>query len=228
LVKLNEPLTLPLQVAWTLFYELTFYGVFMIAILNRTAGIVVLCGWVIAILWNSLAVGDTRMGPLHMWNVYFLCGAAIFFLSRHADGRWGLPALVSGIVLLVVLASDGMSDRINDVQVNAPMLLALVAPFALIMLGAVLAERTYGFQPHQALMLLGAASYSIYLVHSPAISVIAILNSKFFPGVLPPPLLFMATVSLSVVAGVIVHLFIEKPMLERLRRPVIGKPEAAR
>ena len=76
------------------------------------------------------------------------------------------------------------------------------------------------------LSFLGDASYSIYLVHIPAISFAGIVLVKLGAPWGLPPLGMMAVMTIyAVAAGAIVHLFVEKPlfsMLSRRRAPVPG------
>uniref|UniRef100_UPI0035AF6B3E acyltransferase family protein n=1 Tax=Rhodoblastus sp. TaxID=1962975 RepID=UPI0035AF6B3E len=109
-----------------------------------------------------------------------------------------------------------------------PLLTQFAIGFAAIIVGAVLSERRYGWRFPKWSLLLGDASYSIYLVHSMAISAIAMINAKLGHGHVPPVVLFGGALSVSVAAGVVVHLMIEKPILRLTRgkakaRPVVGE-----
>jgi peptidoglycan/LPS O-acetylase OafA/YrhL len=97
------------------------------------------------------------------------------------------------------------------------MMISIALPFALILLGCVLAERRYGWKPPRLLLNLGDATYAIYLVHSPAITMIALLNYKLALGVMPPMVLFAVTCIGSVAAGMLAHLFVERPVLGFLK-----------
>ena len=185
LVKLAEPLSLPLQVAWTLFYEMTFYAVFAVLVLNRTVGVVVLAGWMISILVCSLVLGY-EPGLLQMWSdmwgAYFLVGMCVYFLFRRLDRRWGMPILASGLVLLLVMGWKVASGRVSVTQKDPVALLLLAVPFALILLGGALGEQRYKWHPPKFLLSLGDATYSIYLVHSSVISVVALVSFRFGAG----------------------------------------------
>ncbi len=214
-----EP-SLPLQVAWTLFFEIGFYALFVLAILHRSLGLVVALSWPGAILVNGLVLGGTAFNPLNMWNIYFVIGAVVFLLFRRVDARLGWPLLAAGIALLVVIGAAGrIDDRIALASAQPARLLLLAAPFALILLGATVMERGRAWRPPGVLMLLGDASYSVYLVHSPTISVLAQITHKLAPGVVPPALLFVLVALASVMAGVVVHLLLERPLLALLRHP---------
>jgi peptidoglycan/LPS O-acetylase OafA/YrhL len=226
LVKIAEPLSLPLQVAWTLFYEMAFYAVFCVLILNRLLGTVVLIGWAVSLLVNSLVFGH-EPGLLQMWNdmwcAYFLIGVCTYFAFTVTDGRWGIPLLAVGVLLLVLTASTLAGGRIGVTQKDPLILLTLAVPFALILLGGALGERQHNWSFSPILLKIGDATYSIYLVHSPVITVVALLNARLALHWIPPIVVFLLTAIISVIAGVLAHIFVEKPVLRGLRNLRAGR-----
>jgi exopolysaccharide production protein ExoZ len=219
LVQWVEAPLIPLRVAWTLIYEVFFYAMFAVLILNRKVGVVVFAIWGGAILVDTLVLGTNRMGPLGMWNVHFLMGIACCALYRRAAPGMGLPLLAIGIAALVALYAAGMIYARPDLQQAQPMaLLLLGVPFAMILVGATMAERDHGFAPPRLALLLGDASYAIYLVHSAAISAMARIQFKLFGPLFPAPLVFILIFVGSVTAGVLCHLWVERPVLALSRR----------
>lgn len=216
LVKLCDQFSLPLQVAWTLFYEVTFYAVFIVLLVNRTIGIAVLSAWMLCVTYSSLVLGNVEWGLLNIWNAYFVVGMLVYLLYRRMDGRWAVPLLVMGSLLLLVMLR-GYIGEMEYAQTHPRMMISIALPFAMILLGCVLAERRYGWKPPRVLLNLGDATYAIYLVHSPAITMIALLNYKFAAGVMPPMALFAVTCVGSVAAGVLAHVFVERPVLGLLK-----------
>lgn len=217
----------PLSVAWTLFYEVTFYALFLLLILHRKLGVAVFAAWTVAILVYTLALGGRRVEVLDMWNIYFVIGMAAYIAYRRLEGRWALPLLGAGLVLLAgVFAMGWIPSRIAFAEDHPVMLLSLAVIFALILTGATLFERERPLRIPRTLLLLGDASFSVYLVHSPALSMIAGVNSRLMPGLLPEWLLFWAAAGASILAGVVAHLLVERPLLKavnlqvgRLHRP---------
>jgi len=68
------------------------------------------------------------------------------------------------------------------------------------------------------LLLLGSASYSIYLIHNPLLSVLnRIVNKLDMVSFLDAKVIFLSIVIICVVAGIVLHLLIEKPILKYLR-----------
>ncbi|WP_441234171.1 acyltransferase family protein [Bradyrhizobium sp. 930_D9_N1_4] len=216
LFKLCDQFSLPLQVAWTLFYEVTFYAVFIVLLVNRTVGIAVLSAWMLCVAFSSLVLGNVEWGLLNIWNAYFVVGMLVYLLYRKMDGRWAIPLLISGTLLLLVMLR-GYIKEMEYAQTHPWMMISIALPFAMILLGCVLAEQRYGWKPPRVLLNLGDSTYAIYLVHSPAITMIALLNYKFAAGVVPPMALFAITCVGSIAAGVLAHMFVERPVLGFLK-----------
>jgi len=217
LIGLFDPLQLPLRVAWTLFHELAFYALFSVLLLSRRWGMIALGAWFTAILAANLLGWFNKFYLLHMWNVYFLVGMLVTFGVSRLKGWQGALALSLGAVGAIVLAAAG-ARTLEFTRNDPPVLLAFAVLFALVILGAIVCERAWSWKPPKILLLLGSASYSIYLFHSPVISILAQLNVMFIPGRLPPLALFWLVVAVSTAVGVAVHLLIERPLLQTLRR----------
>lgn len=213
LTPVTSNLSLPLQVAWTLFYEVKFYLLFAVLIINKRAGIALLAIWAAAILIANIEYDHIDSGMLHVWNLYFAIGGLFYFLYKRIEKAWGPLILIVGLALLVFTAQRYGGARVNDVQWQPLHLLALAFPFALILIGGCACEQLYNWKPHPFLLTLGAASYSIYLVHSPAISLMATLNHKLGFGHFPPLVIFTMIAVISVAVGVAFHLVFERPLL---------------
>lgn len=215
LVQLVPTPTLPLQVAWTLFFEMFFYGAFLLLILQKRLGAAVLGLWIAAVAIIGPVLGDGEPGwYLHSWNLYFVFGLGGYLLYRRMEGRDGVAILAAGLATLALMLAAGLvSNQISVTQRDPHALLALAFPFTAILLGAALADRRRGWRPPALLALLGDASYATYLVHSPAISALALVNAKLGGGRVPAEALFVAVAFVSVAAGVVAHLALERPLL---------------
>ena len=213
--------TLPLQVAWTLFYEMAYYFAFLLIILNARIGTVLVAGWWIVIAWIALVQGNGEPGwYLHAWNLYFLCGMATFAIFRRYEGKaGGIWLMGGGILLLLAMMVGGMvAPSVSVTQAQPLTLLALALPFSAILLGGVMVERQRGtWRPPYTLRLLGDASFAVYLIHSPIISTLALVNSRFGKGHVPSVLLYFAIIAIATAVGLALHLAVEKPLLARMR-----------
>lgn len=210
---------LPLSVAWTLVYEMVFYAAFLVLILSRGIGMALAGVWLCAIFYNGLYLGDPENPWTHVWNLYFAMGAAAFYLfQRIHDARAGIAFFVAGLLILLPMFGSGIvAPRVNLGQTQSWVLVGLGFGFMFLMLGAVIFERARPQSCPKPLLLLGDASYSIYLVHAPAISLMAQLNHRFAAGAMPPTIVFFAILLLSVIAGVLTHLIVEQPLLRAFR-----------
>jgi exopolysaccharide production protein ExoZ len=226
LTALTDNLTLPLQVAWTLFYEVRFYFAFAVLILNLRLGLCLLGIWFAAILVANIAGLPVGSGALHVWNLYFAVGAAFFWLFKHLNPRLGPYILAVGIPFALVMAALYGGHRVNDVQWNPLVLFALSIPFGVVLLGATLSERySNRFVPPAFFVFLGEASYSIYLVHSATISVLAVMNVKLMARgfAAPQEVVFVVIAILSILAGSLFHLGVERPVIAIFDRSLRGE-----
>jgi exopolysaccharide production protein ExoZ len=225
LVRLIPEPVLPLHVAWTLLYEIGFYALFLLPILHRRLGIAALVLWGAAVLVGGVGLG-LGWQPLHAWNANFLLGICAWWAFGRLPGRWGAPLLAAGLLMFAALVAAGLVDaRIGPAQDRPERLLLLGVAFTLVLLGGVVWDRHAAWKAPAALLLLGEASYAIYLIHSAALSVFAVLNHKLWPGVLPAPVAYVLAAAFGVGAGVVVHRVIERPLLRAMRD---GWPHRAR
>jgi peptidoglycan/LPS O-acetylase OafA/YrhL len=191
-----------LAVGWSLFYEMLFYVAFVTLLIHRSLGIAVLGVWFAA----CIVVPDFGYltAPI---NLLFALGlGCAWYLRRHAVP---LPGLLLGIgsVILVTVGYLGLTNYI---------LMPLVGLAATAMLlGGVEMERAHGMKVPRLLVLLGDASYSIYLVHFVILSAAAKVLMVVGVPVLPAVLLLFVT---GIVGGLVFHFAVEKPLLALFRK----------
>lgn len=195
-----------LAVAWTLFHEVLFYAMFGLLVLNRRLGIAAMLLW-----FASCLLGGSSY-ILSIINVLFLFG---MFAAWLAAGRIRLPALAlaavgfAGFLATGVAEWQGVFVR-NDI--TSTLLYGLSA--LLLVVGSVRHESEGGIKAvPRPLTFLGDASYSLYLIHYPVISVVAKVG-----GGLPAMGLFAGMIATSVGAGAVLHLLVEKPLLSFANR----------
>ncbi len=213
-----------LAVGWTLIHEMYFYIVFSIILLaapNRKILLLTLWGAAIAIAtllgphggaWAALA-----FSPL---TFEFLAGAAIFYLVQRTDGRWGAPALGVGVVVtlfLIAAFDDNDWARLDEHGLRA---LTYGPPFALVVYGAAALERRKKLTAPRWLTATGDASYALYLFHLPIVIILnkgveTLIGDK---GLLDNLLLIVSCAGVSMIAALIIHRFVERPMLDQTRK----------
>jgi exopolysaccharide production protein ExoZ len=203
--------SLLLMVGWTLSYELLFYFVFALAARMPGQPIAV----VLAILWGLSFMVPENFYMQFIFNDFwaeFLAGTILF---KMVDKKAGLFAL-GGIALIVFLIFDyyGLPDR-RSVYFGLPAL--TVVSILLGMEGAIADVRRAFVVP--TLKFLGDASYSIYLSHffSLNLAYVAIYKILKMSGPSAGALYFMLATSVSLIAGGLVHVLIEKRILRALK-----------
>jgi len=202
--------TFPVLVpGWTLCYEALFYALFAgglmvaerrrFAVVGAVLAVLVMAG---LLLRPSQPAAAAYTSPLLL---EFVAGMALAILWR----RGTLPGAAIGRVLLVtgVLALLGL--ELGRVYSEAWRPLLWGVPAVLIVGGALSAD----FAGWPILDRLGAASYSLYLVHPPLVG--AVLSAtKRLPMLASGGICLLAVIGL----GLLCHRFVERPMTERLRR----------
>ncbi len=157
---------LVLGVAWTLVHEMTFYVLFALAILDkRLAAAAVLIyatlGWAMLPPWAE---------PLRCWgatwyDALFPIGIGAAWITLHIPvPRPRTLALLGAAAFLLM----GLAENAGLLPAVGPSgRLAYGLASAAIVIGIAQAERAGRLPVAAAFTALGAASYSIYLVHSP-------------------------------------------------------------
>jgi peptidoglycan/LPS O-acetylase OafA/YrhL len=215
----SNNVSLPLQVAWTLFHEILFYLVFVFFILNKWLGIVVFTIWMILVVIME-SQSQSEFGRIILyWNVYFVFGMFCFLLLPLMTIRKSIVALIVGIASLVFYMLQyqlTIGQLANEYQ-HLHVLLAVA--FSAIILGVVGLEKHFKFSINRVLLYLGDASYSIYLVHSAVISVLVIIGTKMSIGKMVPGLvIYLSIFVISVISGCIAYSLVESPLLRYLQK----------
>ncbi len=210
-----------LSVAWTLVHELIFYAIFSIWFFSRRVFLLVVFAWVMVILWVYWQkVGLTRLGSyfLSPLNLCFVLGMVVYQLSRR---------YTPGPGVVLVLAILGLSVVLNEASTPDPSRIFTALGFAILVLASA-NPSAMSIRVPRVLVMLGAASYAIYLVHNPALSVVARAWRWIGPGL--DPWLGMAAIALvALSAGLLYWWLYERRALDASRRLVSGKnkPSAA-
>lgn len=225
LIDLNPPASLPLKVAWTLLFEIKFYIAFAVMLFSVRAGVALFAIWMVAVVAAYFLGIRDAWNILSPWNVYFVFGMGVYLVLNRLDRRAALPALVLGVAMVVVYAAN-FNLTMSELKGEYEYVLFWLAPaFSLIILGAVMLERQHNYNMPKFLMFFGDASYSVYLVHSAAISVCALVAKKIgVVDLLHPNILFVVLFLFGTFAGLIAHVVVERPLLAYFRNRFFDGP----
>jgi exopolysaccharide production protein ExoZ len=221
-----------LGVGWTLVYEMYFYVLFGLCLLLRSQAmsLAVLAAYFLA-SWLALSL---MTDPSHMLAVYlqpitleFVAGGALALAWRRLPET--LPAmggrvLAYGMVgvgaILLAPAAGYFGEAINTD--GALRLAVFGGPAVLVVAGALMLERAGAVSHNPRLLLLGAASYAVYLIHPLGVQygVAAVAGAG-------PLLAGLVAAVMSVALGLALHLRIETPLLARLKRATAARLPAA-
>lgn len=221
LVAIGQSALLPvgdhmiLTVAWTLSHEMLFYVIFAALFLSRALGRAVLLAWFTGCAFFFLT--GTPRGALEFvfshYNLLFFFGMAAAFVHSAIPPR--VAAIAAGAGACLFLAA-GLSDALGWRAWNPETLTVTFGFFAAVVVACLAAHKTLRV-PGLA-VFLGAASYSIYLVHYPVINFTGrLIEATELNRTLGPSAALPLVILIGIVAGVMLHQFVEKPLVGSLR-----------
>jgi exopolysaccharide production protein ExoZ len=230
LLPQGDPL---LDVTWSLRNELLFYSFFGLAIFSRSIGGVVAVVWVALLTIRPFVATDidTTLSNLvtYPMNFEFVAGViAGWFIQRRTIQR---PGILLGVGL-GIFAAFAVAEDLHLLWSNEDHLwypgpswnililrsLGYGLGGVLIIVGLSALEMSKKIRAPTALIMLGDASYLLYLIHVPGLLILG--ASERYLQLLrfaPPWLLATAYMALIVGGAVILNLTIEKPMLRFIR-----------
>ena len=216
----------PLSVAWSLYHEVLFYGVFALLILNRRLGATAFALWGTFIAasylfgWSAVLQQQQDLQGVvgSLFNLNFLLGMLACWLVERRLLSHGRLMAVIGVAILtlgaaIVLAGDAPAEI---------RLLFAVGSF-LLLTGLVSREYQRPVAVGRIPRLFGDASYSIYLVHTPILSMlIKIAVATGAARILGAQALFMVLAGVTATLSVLCYLLVERPLIRVLRQGLSG------
>jgi exopolysaccharide production protein ExoZ len=211
-----------LGVTWTLQRELVFYFLFATALFDRRLGVIVLAGWQLAVMFATalrLPNGPWTLAVFDVHNLGFGVGLLIGIYGTRM--RFTRPLLLAALGALIFIALLVLEWRVGGPPSSdfrplgrwtSPML--YTAASGICLLGLVLHDQRGTGRTSRLVGTLGGASYVLYLVHPPVLSLLIRAIGRFH---LPPELQLFVLVAGSVVVAAALHLWVEKPILRALR-----------
>ena len=197
-------------VAWTLYHEILFYAVCAAWIANARLGLAITLLWGVLIaagLMLRLPIPNYVCAPV---NLLFGYGVLTWRLSQVRIPAAAMLAVLAATAFVAVGADAVWWQRLSE-----PLHEQLFGLSAAIGLAATVSiERRRTVAVPRPLLLLGAASYSIYLIHFPLLSLLAKLSVRSgIVGRVPAEVAFAGVVAVTVAVGIAVHKLVERPLL---------------
>jgi exopolysaccharide production protein ExoZ len=221
--------SMPVGIAWGLSHAVVFYLLFAMSIkLRRNAAKIIFSLWLVAIVLNSFHIFPESLlleavaGPVNI-QIILGCIAGYLFVKNKLQLKTALYVL---ILAVVVIAGLSLWKNLNNSNIVFTTSVA-IAFSCLIYCAALLDRRQLSRKPFKryappVLVLIGDASYSIFLTHIIFIPYLCmafnkVLNVPVVPGFFKN-ILITIIFFLSVIAGIASYLLIERPLLNFLRK----------
>jgi exopolysaccharide production protein ExoZ len=214
---------------WTLNYEILFYLVFSFAlILRRRIGLsflfITLIGFVLAgRYWEPGKTGDGLGLALAFWMdpiiLLFLGGVALGLLRIKCNelNRLSPLSFDQGLVLVLLCLGLLVLYALYNPPVSSSEFALVTGVTLVVAIGAMDANLKTGGFIHRWFLLLGNASYSIYLTHSFLVGPCSRIWVNLVPSILWPLFIIIMLIGSSIL-GLLTYSYIERPMTEYLLR----------
>lgn len=203
-----------LSVAWTLIHEVMFYIFFLLFFFSNALFSTFIVLWVVCIAVANFVeviwvLDDINHYFFSLLNIEFIFGMLAAITLKHVCSiKLGMLLTLCGGLIGVV--------AIYGVNLGLPDSIRLIFAFGMaqLIIGAAIIERRVNVSFPAVLILLGDASYSIYLIHKPALSITQRIFSKMNFGW--EMALFLGVI-ITTLFGVIFHLIVEKSLIRIIR-----------
>lgn len=209
------PLVIP---GWTLNFEMFFYALFALGLLvgrPRVMAVAFLAAAVVAgTVWEVQdALYLTYTSPL---LIEFVAGLLLSCISRRLSRLAALTVLLLGVASF--LWSLGGPFPITE---GGMRILFAGIPAAILVGGAVAAERADAWPRLAPVEFIGDTSYALYLTHGLVLPIVARLLSPGFPAI-------AVGIAVSLIVAAVVYLGFERPVSRWLRSPRVTLTKIAR
>lgn len=219
-------------VAWTLQYEVFFYTLFGIAILNRKLAVVCIFGLLVCGIFRFFT---PLPFPLDFISSPYVASFGFGTLVAIVLRQFAIPQVIALFLLCVCLPVFILVAHTEvEMLVGHNMQILTMSGFgALIMLSLLQLEIDgYSLDGGKLLQFLGNSSYSLYLVHLPLISGLckaSVLFNLTGMGTTADSIVFISQFMICLLAGSVLHLWFERPSIRLLRDRLLEsrKPQAA-
>jgi exopolysaccharide production protein ExoZ len=210
------------NVTWTLKYEAFFYALFSICIVRPRFGFSILLVWQAATIWFTLSGADLSLATYYLRSICLEFGVGLICALLTMRGL--RSPLVMTIALLATGAVAFIAGMALDKRITwAGMLCALGA--GAVILSLVRLERSDRIRVPEPLVVLGGASYAIYIVHFSVITLLVALLQRLAITMTVP--LAIGCIAIGISAGLLFDWLIDQPIQRFLRSYVPAHREPA-
>lgn len=207
-------------VAWTLQHELIFYLMFAAVIIHARIGLMILFAWLLLIVFNQYAeisIGNGALADrlLSPFNIEFFFGMIAAYWSRHHQLANPKTLVLLGAALFISFGIAENLQYFDGYATSARLSYGLSS--MLMVIGLAGLGNTQGITT-STLSSLGAASYSIYLLHLLIIGVV--YKAMGLTGLLvalPAWITYLVLCSAGIVGGTIISRIIEYPLMAAVK-----------
>jgi peptidoglycan/LPS O-acetylase OafA/YrhL len=209
-----------LPVAWTLVFEMTFYVIFTLMLLADRKYIVrMLFIWTFVQVSLFFLFGSSTNPYLrYLGNpqpLEFVFGMAIGLCYVHGWMPHRNKVLAAGVA--GVLAVWALSLANQGIITGADRVILFGVPFSLVLYGAVALELSGTFASPLWLVVLGDASYAVYLWHFAILNALRQVFLRLHPaGRASEIVIVLSSLLIVQVFGLVVYRFFERPVTVRL------------
>jgi peptidoglycan/LPS O-acetylase OafA/YrhL len=214
-----------LSVAWTLTFELFFYFVFSISFFSRKAWNYFVLFWVLSILifnytsLQNIAITQTPILNLFLspYNIEFILGYLLSLIIIHnikIKSRYLF--IIFTFLFFLFLGIQNLNYKTIVFYLNY-----LFSSMALLILYFVISRFTKKIKGNSIMMLVGNASYSIYLIHNP----LQMLILRTYPKINSVPSLILSiglVLFLSSIFGYLYYLTFEKKCMNFIKSKILS------
>lgn len=209
-------------VAWTLVYELAFYLLYWLALRLGPRRAPFACLPLLALIAFLPLPGVPGPWPLLL---EFALGIGIYLVAERTAVLRAIPGwaglLLASVGLAALLTMPRLTGYSPDDFQSAQRVLTWGLPAAAVVLGLVAAERGGLAIRNRFVLLLGGASYAIYLLHPIAVGQILQLPAHAVPL---NWLTCAAAAAVTIAVSIAFYLVIEAPLLRRMRGWLRDRP----
>lgn len=212
-----------LSVAWTLIHEMMFYLLFLIWFYSRRGWYLFTVLWTATIIylnWGQAGMAWESIPALKYfasaYNLEFIMGFYLAILVKKTKLA-GQPVFLIASAIIFVAA---VLLKLYGWQI--PITLVFSVSFVLLILGSINTALD-NIKSSSLLMVLGNASYSIYLVHNPEISILVRLFPKY-SGDFYVALVFATVFAICCLTGVVYSKLFEEYLLRRAKSKLLPAP----